>query len=84
LKAASLPQGITRLSRIDVTADSRQRALAQKDLYAHDFNQADSYQEFRLEFRLSSPRELNLRMYSTGKAPLWFDYVSLKRVADPD
>ncbi len=84
LKPASLPQGDTRLTRIDVTAGSRQRALAQKDLYARDFNQADSYQEFTFEFRLKSARQLNLRLYSTGKAPLWFDYVSLTRVEDPD
>ena len=82
LKAASLSQEDVRLSRIDVTAGSRQRALVQRDLYARDFGREDTYQDFVLEFRLSSPQQLNLRLYSTGKAALWFDSVLLTRVGD--
>ncbi len=84
IKSATLSQVDTRLARIDVTTGSRQRALAQKDLLARDFSQADSYQEFTIEFRLRSPSPLNLRLYSTGKAPLWFDYVSLIKIENQD
>jgi len=84
LKAVALPESYIRLSRIDVTARTRQRALAQKDIFVRDFTRNDSYQEFTLEFRLRSPVDLNLRLYCTGKASIWFDSVTLARIGDSD
>jgi 4-amino-4-deoxy-L-arabinose transferase-like glycosyltransferase len=79
LKAEKLLQEESRLARIDVATRDRQRALAQRDLASREFKGSEKYQDFELEFRLRSPREISLRLYSTGKTPLRFDSVTLSK-----
>lgn len=84
LKASGVPPEDIRLARIDVRVDHRQRALSQRDLMSKDFDPADTYRECALEFTLSRPQPLTLRFFSTGKALLWFDCVSLHRLEQMD
>ncbi len=68
-----------RVVRLDVKSEERQRAYSQVDLYGRDFSPRTEYQEFDLHLSQGSPRQLTLRLFSTGKGEVWFDSVSLRR-----
>jgi 4-amino-4-deoxy-L-arabinose transferase-like glycosyltransferase len=75
----AIPAG-ERVIRLDITSEGRRRALTQTDLYGRDFSAGGAYREYELSLSLRSPRQLTLRLYSTGKADVWFDSVSVRRM----
>lgn len=78
-KDNSLPEN-ERVARIDVVHAERKKVLAYKNLYSHNFLKTGTYENFFLEINLRKTRKLTLRIYSSGKAILWVDKVTIERL----
>ncbi len=71
-----------RVARIDIMQQGRKNPLASLTISNKDGLSGQTYEPIVLSFNLKKPASLMLRVYSTGKTPLWLDRVVIRKEND--
>jgi len=72
----------TFVCKIDVVDRTRKKLLTYRNLNGSDFEYDQSYTGFELPLELNRKADISIRIYSSGKIPLWIDRVIIDNAAD--
>jgi len=77
LKAKPAPEGkpVARVNILGRRPTGEKKTLVDRELYNKDFSSADTYQDISVSYSLEKPQRAEFRLYFTGAADLWCDYV---------
>ncbi len=66
------------IAHLDVSTDNGRTILLEKEIKGIDFERANVYQSFSLNFSQEKERKLEFRVLFTGRADLWVDSISIQ------
>jgi len=67
------------ICKIDVASKKGKSILASRDLKGSDFKEANTYEDFKIDFSIDhSAKETEFRVYTTDKSNIWVDKITIK------
>lgn len=68
-----------RVVRLDAVSESIRRVYSYEDVMSENFPTGD-YENFRLIFHLSRPRNIDLRVFTEGRDKIWADWIRIQKI----
>jgi len=82
IKAEEIYKKKNRLARLDVISTERRSLFGYKDIFVPDIDKRD-YKNISLKIFIPRSQKIKIRVYSTGSASLWVDWIKIEKALVP-